>query len=220
MISSTTLASVSLTTTQVTLLPALIAAVVAVLATVAAHALTRRRDHEKWRIEQLYEATGKLSAAFHALDDAIFASPPYVTAKRLGAYPHPILDDDPHVALVKASRNYETSLDTVEMLLRDPEARMAIEGIRTQLKATTNGLSRVYEEQQVPGSSFHDIDSEHHGNGSNLTARHQGLVATLSISYFAPRKSWLRRRLLLMSVRRWARRELRIERKQASAGFK
>lgn len=181
---------------EVGLLSAGIAAAVSLVVAVITHMFNRNREHEKWHLERLYEATASLTKRFEDLDDALFASPAFLAAKYPGAYPHPLLDEEPHVALVKSSRAYQDSLTVLELLLRDLNMRTEVRNLQSQLRRTTNDLNHAYERQNVSGLHFRDMDDDQLRNATLLQKGHDHLVDSIADKYFTPPKERAWRKLV------------------------
>lgn len=178
-----------MTPAEVGILSAGIAATVSLVVAVITHMFNRNREHEKWHLERLYEATASLTKRFEDLDDALFASPAFLAAKYPGAYPHPLLDEEPHIALVKSSRAYQDSLTVLELLLRDLNMRTEVRDLQSQLRKTTNDLNHAYERQNVSGLHFRDMDDNQLRNATLFQKGHDHLVDSIADKYFTPPKT-------------------------------
>lgn len=178
-----------MTPAEVGLLSAGIAAMVSLVVAVLTHISNRSREHEKWHLERLYEATVDLTKRFEDFDDALFASPAFLAAKYPGAYPNPLLDEEPNVALVKSSRAYQDSLTILELLLRDLNMRTEVRELQSQLRRTTNDMNHAYERQYAIGLHLREMDNNQLRNATLFQKGHDHLVDTIADKYFTPPKA-------------------------------
>lgn len=179
---------------------AIIAAAVAVVVALLSHTTTRKREHEKWFRERLFDTAQSVLTAHREFHDAVWDGPNLKVPKLDAEERTEVIYEWVWYELDKPAGRYRDALKELQLLTKDKHMQFLVSKVRDDVLATTSLIRKRYDRPSSRRTAPTWLPSRLEGEaliGLNESLRK--LLHFMTIAYFEPSN----RRLLSRTMHRF-----------------